>query len=84
MNIPFSLPIIWIENQCKINCTYLDFKWYEICTSDTASAENNLYTVDGVYVSLNSVGLGLTVGGIVDFKNKKKNFYWHVIAIISV
>ena len=74
MNIAFSLPITWIENQCKINCTYLDFKRYAICTSDTASAENNLYTVDGVYVSLNSAGLGLTVGGIVDFQNKKKNF----------
>ena len=74
MNIAFSLPITWIENQCKINCTYLDFKRYAICTSDTASAENNLYTVDGVYVSLNSADLGLTVGGIIDFQNKKKIF----------
>ena len=39
-----------------------------------ASVDNHLDTVDGVYVSFNSAGLGLTVEGIVDFQNKKLFF----------
>ena len=39
-----------------------------------ASVDKRLDTVDSVYVSLNSTGLELTVGGIIDFQNKKNNF----------
>ena len=74
MNIPFWLPITCNEKCCIIKCTYLDFKRYAEVSSETASAENNLNAVDGVYVSLNGAGLGLIVGGIADFENKTKFF----------